>query len=48
MKAKAAAPREVIVRVADWAAERHDAVIVTLGLGSCVAIRSVGQDEYVI
>ena len=30
--------REVIVRVADWAAERHDAVIVTLGLGSCVAI----------
>jgi len=38
VKAKAAAPREVIVRVADWAAERHDAVIVTLGLGSCVAI----------
>src|SRR5207245_435830 len=30
--------KEVIVRVADWAAERHDAVIVTLGLGSCVAI----------
>jgi len=38
VKAKAAAAREVIVRVADWAAERHDAVIVTLGLGSCVAI----------
>jgi chemotaxis protein CheD len=30
--------REVIVKVADWAAERADAVIVTLGLGSCVAI----------
>jgi chemotaxis protein CheD len=26
------------VKVADWAAERGDAVIVTLGLGSCVAI----------
>ena len=35
---KPKAPREVIVRVADWAAEGHDAVIVTLGLGSCVAI----------
>jgi chemotaxis protein CheD len=34
-----AAPRkETIVKVADWAAERGDAVIVTLGLGSCVAI----------
>ena len=32
------APRERIVKVADWAAERGDAVIVTLGLGSCVAI----------
>ena len=30
--------KEVIVKVADWAAERGDAVIVTLGLGSCVAI----------
>jgi chemotaxis protein CheD len=30
--------REVIVKVADWAAERGDGVIVTLGLGSCVAI----------
>src|SRR5207247_9746029 len=29
---------ERIVKVADWAAERGDAVIVTLGLGSCVAI----------
>ena len=29
---------EVIVKVADWAAERGDGVIVTLGLGSCVAI----------
>ncbi len=26
------------MKVADWAAERGDAVIVTLGLGSCVAI----------
>lgn len=31
-------PRERIVKVADWAAERGDGVIVTLGLGSCVAI----------
>ena len=31
-------PRELIVKVADWAADRADAVIVTLGLGSCVAI----------
>ena len=30
--------KEVIVRVADWAAERGDGVLVTLGLGSCVAI----------
>jgi chemotaxis protein CheD len=27
-----------VVRVADWAAERGDGVLVTLGLGSCVAI----------
>ncbi len=32
------AAREIIVKVADWAAERGDGVIVTLGLGSCVAI----------
>ncbi len=32
------APKERIVKVAEWAAERGDAVIVTLGLGSCVAI----------
>src|SRR5207249_261736 len=32
------APRERVVKVADWAAERGDVVIVTLGLGSCVAI----------
>jgi chemotaxis protein CheD len=38
VKPKAAVPREVIVRVADWAAEQGDTVIVTLGLGSCVAI----------
>ncbi len=30
--------KEVIVKVADWAAECGDSVIVTLGLGSCVAI----------
>jgi chemotaxis protein CheD len=29
---------ETIVRVAEWAAERGDRVLVTLGLGSCVAI----------
>ena len=34
----AAAPQETIVKVADWAAGRADAVLVTLGLGSCVAI----------
>jgi chemotaxis protein CheD len=30
--------KETLVKVADWAAERGDGVIVTLGLGSCVAI----------
>ena len=30
--------RECIVKVADWAAERGESVLVTLGLGSCVAI----------
>lgn len=30
--------KDVIVNVADWAAERGDRVLVTLGLGSCVAI----------
>jgi len=30
--------KETIVRVADWTVDRGDAVIVTLGLGSCVAI----------
>jgi chemotaxis protein CheD len=30
--------KEVVVKVADWAAERGDDVLVTLGLGSCVAI----------
>jgi chemotaxis protein CheD len=33
-----AARIERIVKVADWAAERGDAVLVTLGLGSCVAV----------
>jgi chemotaxis protein CheD len=32
------APAERLVKVADWAVERGDGVIVTLGLGSCVAI----------
>ena len=30
--------REILVRVADWAADRGEGVLVTLGLGSCVAI----------
>jgi chemotaxis protein CheD len=30
--------KEVVVKVADWAAQQGDDVIVTLGLGSCVAI----------
>ena len=30
--------KEVIIKVAAWAAERGDGVLVTLGLGSCVAI----------
>ena len=30
--------KETIVNVADWAAEQGDGVLVTLGLGSCVAI----------
>ena len=33
-----AARQETIVRVADWAAARGRGVLVTLGLGSCVAI----------
>lgn len=32
------ASKERIIRVAEWAAEQGDAVLVTLGLGSCVAI----------
>jgi chemotaxis protein CheD len=35
---KAHVARESLVKVADWAAGRGDAVLVTLGLGSCVAI----------
>jgi chemotaxis protein CheD len=31
-------PRESIVKVADWAVDRAGGVLVTLGLGSCVAI----------
>ena len=30
--------RERVVSVADWAVDRGDAVLVTLGLGSCVAV----------
>ena len=37
--------KEVIVKVADWAAERGDSVIVTLGLGSCVAIMLYDADR---
>lgn len=33
-----APPQERIVKVADWAVDRGDVVLVTLGLGSCVAI----------
>jgi len=35
---KRVATRETIVRVADWATDRGDGVLVTLGLGSCIAI----------
>ena len=42
MTPRAAAPppaqQERIVKVADWAVDRGDVVLVTLGLGSCVAI----------
>ncbi len=37
--------RETIVKVADWAAERGEGVIVTLGLGSCVAIMLYDADR---
>ena len=30
--------KETVVKVAEWAAERGEGVLVTLGLGSCVAI----------
>src|SRR5207253_7324531 len=43
----AAAPRVTIVKVAEWAVARADGVIVTLGLGSCVARseeRRVGKE----
>src|SRR5437773_12394586 len=33
-----AARHETVVRIADWAAARGSDVLVTLGLGSCVAI----------
>jgi len=35
---RAAARAERIVKVADWAVDKGDALLVTLGLGSCVAI----------
>lgn len=38
MTKRAAAPKERLVKVADWAVDRGDVVLVTLGLGSCVAI----------
>jgi len=37
--------KETIVKVADWAAERGEGVIVTLGLGSCVAIMLYDADR---
>jgi len=37
-RAPALPPTETIVKVADWAVERGETVITTLGLGSCVAI----------
>src|SRR2546425_12856056 len=40
----AAAPPVTIVKVAEWAAARADGVIVTLGLGSCVAIMLYDPD----
>ena len=30
--------RERVVRVADWVVDAGDAVLVTFGLGSCVAV----------
>jgi chemotaxis protein CheD len=38
MSARPPAVQERIVKVADWAVDRGDVVLVTLGLGSCVAI----------
>jgi len=38
MTSSGAASQERIVKVADWAVDRGDVVLVTLGLGSCVAI----------
>jgi chemotaxis protein CheD len=35
---RAPAKPETIVKVADWAADKGDMILVTLGLGSCVAI----------
>jgi len=37
--------KETVVRVAEWAAERGEAVLVTLGLGSCVAIMLYDADS---
>jgi chemotaxis protein CheD len=37
--------KETIVKVADWAAERGDGVLVTLGLGSCVAIMLYDEQQ---
>lgn len=38
MTTRPAAPPERLVKVADWAVDRGEVVLVTLGLGSCVAI----------
>jgi len=38
MTVRVAVVKETIVKVAEWAVEQGDGVLVTLGLGSCVAI----------
>jgi len=37
--------KERLVRVADWAVETGDAVLITLGLGSCVAMALYDADS---
>lgn len=42
-----AKPKETVVTVADWAADRGQVDLVTLGLGSCVAIMLYDKDAKV-